>query len=457
MRRTDCLVISSPDDLSKTLVHDRRQMPVGQGGFHVGGLRQFHTRPFPISSGIESFAKSQTLYVYDCGSEPKRNVTRETKALRAACPDARLDILALSHFDRDHICGTPHLLGKHGGFEVDTIMLPFVEMDERVVALARAAASVEQHGGVIDSFFVRMVSDPVGTLAAYGPRRIVLVQGNDYDAPTPEGLEPAPGRDLEDGREVREGISWALGPAYTGRPMRQRREPNAGARGDVEVLVVRDAACFASTPGAGALWKLLPYVRTANPATLAQFRTEAEQKLGWKLGSFAARVSAPGEMKRLATTKRTKLAQAYAAAFHDKNLTSMSLYSGPSDPSAVDALSELQKHPLTKIGWLGTGDARLSEAAEISSFESAYGADLLHASTFVFPHHGSIENTDPTKLVADADIWVAAADPTHDWEHPHWRLRQAIDSIGRTFRHVRAWPTTALHERFIVAPKAADP
>ncbi|QGN00036.1 hypothetical protein [Methylocystis parvus] len=74
------------------------------------------------------------------------------------------------------------------------------------MALARAAASIETQGGVIDSFFVRMVSDPVGTLAGYGPRRIVFVQGNGPDAPPPDGLELAPGRDFEDGREAREGI-----------------------------------------------------------------------------------------------------------------------------------------------------------------------------------------------------------------------------------------------------------
>lgn len=440
--------------------HFRRQMPVGQGGFHVGALRLAHSPygPVPIGSSVARFSGAGYIYAYDCGSEPKRHVHREINGLRDVVADGQLDLLVLSHFDRDHICGTPHLL-RRDGFQVDTIMLPFVDMDERIIALAQAAAETEDHGGAIDSFFVNMVFDPASTLAQFRPRRIIFVRGEDDETP----LDGEGGPDFTpDFRGEFEGKSAAsrrdppfrteLIAAY---PEGHRRAEHVRltASGNTEFIAIRNMALAVHDHGSSVLWKLTPWVRRANPAHIAAFRTAVEALFGWHPGTFAIQVTDQAVRKQMVTTKRTKLAAAYKIAFGDKNLTSLCLYSGPLHPERTDAHAFTHKLPSsskTKIGWLGTGDAHLHDAADIAAFEQAYVDDLPLVSAFTLPHHGSIANSNPAQLVSDADLWIAAADPIHKWEHPAWQLQAAVAALKRQFRHVRSYPDTACEEGFLI-------
>lgn len=444
----------------RSFYHVRRQMPVGQGGFHVGGLRQLTAHPWVLMPGSRAarFNDAEFLYVYDCGSEPKKQVYREIDNLLACRPERQLDILVLSHFDRDHICGTPRLLRASDGFSVDTIILPFVDMDERIIALARAVASTETFGGQIDTFFVDMVFEPTATLAAFGPRRIIFVRGDGGDGERGPGTAPDPGGDFDPkaGRDRDGSVRVDLKPAYPDDPKRAFELTTLGFTNGAEVLEVRHAAAVIRDPTWLLLWKLVPWVRPAAPAAVATFKAGVEALFKWKKGTFNTRITDASVRKQMVTTKRTKLAQLYRTAFGDKNLTSLCLYSGLVTPNDFDAMAVepmMAAHNLTKIGWLGTGDTHLVTATERAAFVKAYGPDVEHASTFVFPHHGSIANSDPNNLVSDADHWVAAADPIHDWEHPHWLLEAAVSNIKRTFHRVRAPEATGFDETFLVSPK----
>jgi len=437
--------------------HVRRQMAAGQGGFHAGALsHRFGAAPGTMGC----FTGADFLYVYDCGSDPKKHVHREINTLLAARPERHLDLLVLSHFDRDHICGTPELLRTPDGFNVDTIMLPFVDMDERIVALAQAAAEQEDDGGYIDRFFIDMVFDPVETLGRFGPRRIILVRGDGDDAPM-DGAEP-PDFDPDERKTRAEGhdrpidgedpIKMALVDAYRD-PQRPAGQKFRGTASGAQVVEVRNIALALFDTDLSVEWKLLPWVRPAASADVAAFRTKVETLFGWPAGSFATQVLKPAVRHQMAVTKRTKLAQAYKEAFGDKNLTSLCLYSGPRHPARTQAaalLPRLSNHPLTKIGWLGTGDAHLKDPGDIAAFKHGYAQDLAYVSSYLFPHHGSIKNSDPNDLIVEADLWVAAADPIHAWEHPHWALQGAVAAMGKLFRHVRASVPTASHELFIV-------
>lgn len=438
--------------------HFRRQMASGQGGFHVGALaHQLGLAPGTIGC----LTGAEFLYVYDCGSDPKRHVNREINLLLAARPERHLDLLVLSHFDRDHICGTPELLRKPDGFEVDTILLPYVDMDERIVALGQAAAEQEDFGGYIDRFFIDMVFDPVETLGRFGPRRIILVRGDDdtpldgtgspdFDPGDPEFAARMRDRRPIDGEDP---IKTALIDAYRD-PQRPAGYASRSTGEGTQVLEVRNLALALSDTDLSVEWKLLPWVRRAAPADVAAFRAKVETLFGWAPGSFATQVRKPTVRKQMVTTKRTKLAKAYKEAFGDKNLTSLCLYSGPRRPQRTLASAlvppGLPDHPLAKIGWLGTGDAHLKDPADIAAFKHGYAQDLDCVSTYLFPHHGSINNSDPGDLIVDADLWVAAADPIHPWQHPHWQLQGAVAAMGKLFRQVRASAPTALSELYIV-------
>ena len=462
MRQDNTIHFFDPDagDDPRSFYHFRRQMPVGQGGFHVGGLRFLTAHPWQCLPGHRAarFTDAEIIYVYDCGSEPKKHVYREIDNLLDSRPDRQLDILVLSHFDRDHICGTPRLLRASDGFSVDTIILPFVDMDERIVALARAAASTEKFGGQIDTFFVDMIFEPTATLAAFRPRRIIFVRGNGDEGERGPATAPDPDGDfdLKAARDRDGPIRVDLKPAYPDDPQRPLELATIGFENGSEVLEVRHAAAVIHDPTWSLLWKLVPWVRPADSAAIAAFRAGVETVFNWKRGTFDSRITDTNVRKQMVTTKRTKLAQLYRTAFSDKNLTSLCLYSGLVTPADFDALAfepTMEAHDLTKIGWLGTGDTHLVKPAERAAFGNGYGADVDHASTFVFPHHGSINNSDPDNLVSDADHWVAAADPIHDWEHPHWSLEAAVSTMKGTFHRVRSPEATGFDETFLVSPK----
>lgn len=444
-----------------TFAHVRRQAAAGQGGFHVGAL--FKTHPAALlgpASGYSRFAGAEVLYVYDCGSEPKRHVLREIRALVATQPAGHLDILALSHFDRDHICGVPHLLDPKIGFAtVDTVLLPYVDDAERLIAMGKAAADAEAGDGRIPAFFVDMVVDPLAALSALGPRRIVLVRpedGDDGSGGSPPVGPDGPRLDSGDDAQRRDrGVTWRAKAARPDRPWMFTETLALPGR---SVIWASNVMLVGTNADGSILWKLRPYTRAAKPAEIAMFKAKVEEIFGWAVGTFGAESASTAVRRKMVTSHRTKLAAAYKAAFKDKNLTSMSLYSGPLEPASLDACCVTPSrgnHDLTKVGWMGTGDAHLKEASDRAAFKAAYAADLPLTATFVFPHHGSIENTDPAALISDADDWVAAADPIHPWEHPHWRLYPAVSTKGGQFRHVRAAPATAFEEAFLLTQAAA--
>jgi len=215
-------------------------MSVGQGGFHVGSLGPaLSDVKLPDKRGLAGFTRAKRLYVYDCGSEPKCQVIREIDALKVVLPDKRIDLLVLSHFDRDHICGTPRLLHKRTGFAVGTVMLPYLTEVEKIATLAKVAAKAEDAGVSLDPFLVRLIEDPVAALSEFGPETVILVRGDGGDADTPAGR--APDDPPSDDSRIGEAYSvdgWAITPS---RPDRQLEVVSTPVH-QTAVLTVKNAS-----------------------------------------------------------------------------------------------------------------------------------------------------------------------------------------------------------------------
>jgi hypothetical protein len=338
-------------------------------------------------------------------------------------------------------------------------VLPYLDIAERIIALACAFSDANRFGRRVDSFFVNMVFDPIGTLTQFGPRQIILVR-SEADS-RDEGLggpqprtdpDPQPSKSPSNNRLPK----VKLVPAYPSDSSRPLTMVEITATQEVEVVVVRNSAMEVSYGCANLRWKLLPWVRPADLPAITAFCREIESLFGWPPNSFYQRIYAVDVRKKMVTTLRQKVSKIYERTFSDKNLTSMSLYSGPLEPEGVDAVAVfpfLNQNEATKIAWLGTGDAHLRVPSEQVAFKRGFCDDLQYVSTFLFPHHGSIENSDPDKLITNADYWVASADPIHDWEHPHWKLKQAVDKLHKQFRHVRSVEETGFAELFYIGPR----
>ncbi len=433
--------LSSGDDRSwkrvtGTLLHHvRKQFPVGQGGFHAGVVGASVTG-FPYHPTFPGGALS-LFYVYDCGSIPRRFVDREIDRLLDAARGRTLDLLYLSHFDCDHICGTPRLLDSKIGLKVDTIVMPFVDDAERLVAYGRSAQ--RRYAPATRTFFDDMIVDPTEALERFGPRQIIYVFG-DGEAP-PELADVGPSD------PPRGGEMWKIEGSQGSAPEAWRSPGNRG-------VVVRNATIAVSSGGVRGGWRLIPFVQRADRARVEAFARAAEVLLGWERGSFEPMVREKAVRRELVTKNRVVLGRAYNYAFGDKNITSLCLYSGPDDPEGAGVVQlwpKLSPADRAKVAWLATGDANLADPDVISDFERHYRGVLDYVSTFMLPHHGSIHNSDPTNLISDADIWVAAAEPRNpEWEHPADELVQAVLRRGAIFEHVRSALSTSLIERMLI-------
>lgn len=200
-------------------------------------------------------------------------------------------------------------------------------------------------------------------------------------------------------------------------------------------------------------WSLRPYVDKAEPRAVEDFMLCMEFALKWPRNSFRKRMADKATRRVVLRKHMRELSRAYGFAFGDKNLTSMSLYSGPFAPSKAGAVTftpGLDGLACAKVGWLGTGDADLRNPAHARAFERHFRNELPYVSTFVLPHHGSIHNNAPDHLISDAENWVVSAEPVHrHWQHPAPELANAVAKVG-TLRHVKRDPVTGFGEVMLI-------
>lgn len=419
------------------LCHQRRQFAVGQGGFHAGVLTLLPNEPLLWKAAMQGDAlkAGDFVYVYDCGSEPADGVRTAAREFARARDRKPIDMLFLSHFDRDHICGVPELLSSRNGVHVDTIILPYLDDLDRLITFGRSAAT--QGSATEERFHRDLTLDPVGTLRRFDPRQVIFIPATDDEGPFElRGTDPPAGGDDE-------GMHWKAVAS-------EGAKPDARATEDGAIVLRRADFVFA---GRGtALWRLKPYVRRACREDREAFQSAVEIALDWPRGSFGEKIRSREQRRSLVTRHRTVLARAYKWAFKDKNETSLSLYSGPANPEQCGAVFlGRPRHHTPKVGWLGTGDAYLRDPDRIAAFERHFRDELDQVSTFVLPHHGSIHNSDPAHLISAADLFVACAQPIHShWRHPDPILVRTIRNDRRRFRLVSGKAGSALVEKMVV-------
>ena len=149
----------------------------GQGLFYHGNIR----------CGNQSFA-----VVYDCGTSnqikgAKNNLSNLVEKYHEGQgrPRPYIGLLAISHFDFDHISHIPELLRE---CTVDTVMLPHISNELRVVFLAKCVFDARDGN---DSEFVdhlgwneelvELFRNPASYFAERGAEQIIGILGDDND------------------------------------------------------------------------------------------------------------------------------------------------------------------------------------------------------------------------------------------------------------------------------------
>lgn len=398
-------------------------------------------------------------YVYDCGAmdsyakERDREIRRYLSRARPA--KRRLDILFLSHVHADHVNGVPILLAKKGGVKVDTIVLPLVDVVDRLIAFARtlSADAASAH----DAFYQRFVVDPVAAISDFGPRQIIfLKRGNDGGAPgADEGPLPRlDGPDVGGPWHHETGPSWKL----VGHGNVEEVGPSDPKVQGPRQYVVPDTAAIGifATSAKGvepAAWLLAPYVDTAVVATRSAFVTRLARRLKIKVSLIEDWLKITSNLQMLVTTGLSHLSAAYSAITPNFNITSLSLYSGPARgltialPRGRRGLFGLVSGITALPAWLGTGDAALKERKRRNAFVSHYGSLLTEVGTLLLPHHGSDHNFHHDLLLAvNPSVCIASADKYSNWKHPGPHTVQAVCSHPAVIQVVTSKPRSRAHE-----------
>lgn len=117
--------------------------PVGQGLFSAGSIK------------LRGANKPAFVWVYDCGTSS--GITLLDKRIDEFKNEygarGKIDLLVLSHFDRDHINGVCRLLDK---FRVEILMLPYMTLAQRLII-----ALEEGNNGGVDAEIIEFYLNPV--------------------------------------------------------------------------------------------------------------------------------------------------------------------------------------------------------------------------------------------------------------------------------------------------------
>lgn len=396
---------------------ERVQHPVGQGGFHSATLRVGH---------------AALRYIYDCGStQPTARERRVEAYLAEVYPEESIPLLLLSHLDDDHCNGVEALLAS---VDVETVVLPYLAPWERVELALHAC-----HTGSLTKSRFELLADPVGWLTDRGARRVVFVLGVESD----EGTGPAPERTPPP--------DWQVAP--TELLVAGWRAPLPG---ELAGLPESEAACVLP-PGqpievsahGSVIWTLLPF-------------THPDSRRSGFIDHVCREHSLPRPTERLGRSRlrslgdvltdkklRASLARAYTEIlWADRNLSSMSLYSGP----AIEGYSAMGMSSFhDRAGWLGLGDAKLTVRAREDALRKHFRRYLAEVGSVLLPHHGSKHNFGAATLCPDLprDITYIAAAGKNEYGHPDRALARALARRG-DFVRVSHREKTELVERIHV-------
>ena len=332
---------------------------VGQGLFMSGRLRRHGTKDFS--------------WVYDCGSSSSRRVL-DAAISRFNAKYGRpspIDLVAISHFDQDHINGIVSLIN---GRKVGILLLPYLPAWQRM--LVAVEQGIQAGSGLMD-----FLLDPVDYLARLENteiEEILLVPSagpDDLAPPTPE--DPDAPRTEPDALPTR--IDYgpspddAEGGTPNGKPVRYLKP---GGR------------IVAST-----VWEFIPY-------NDAQMLPKVDPKFQ-KRATFAARImrTLPHSRERALAFLKALYQRTFGKTARNKNIISLFLYSGP----AGFRHSLLASRWTAPVRWnparsnyslLSTGDGYLDTQARLSALQRFYRHDnrIERAGIFQVMHHGAKAN-----------------------------------------------------------------
>ncbi|MGM0563225.1 MAG: MBL fold metallo-hydrolase [Pseudomonadota bacterium] len=361
--------------------------PVGQGLFSSG----------TIHSNGTAFN-----YVYDCGtSSGQRLIDKAIQGLKDSFD--KLDMVVVSHFDKDHISGLKNLLPK---FPVKIVLLPEMSLAQRLVVAF--SEGVEFHSPHMDFFL-----DPVAYLTSLPGSKvehIILVSSSNNETLKEPIHDQSFSNDPQDIPDVQANFKG---------PHEQVNGSFVHVLSEGSSLILEEAK-----------FEFLPYNdEFLSPKIPDEFvkQVEKEKKILRKVDSVEKEID--NSLKRLRNIYDKK----FGASSKRRNAISLFLYAGPtvvldgfqhtgSKSSNVNKFHSLSICEKNKTGVLYTGDGYLNTEMRINSLQEFLGSVRVdNIACFQVMHHGAESSW--KKGVASAfspNFSIFSSDPEHSrLKHPH--------------------------------------
>lgn len=382
------------------------QWGVGHGGFHTTEIRG--------SSGDPEISRN---YIYDCGSKAwvkslYPQIEAYVNGLKAG-RTAQIDVLYLSHFDKDHVSGLQKLSDELGdSIKIVQIVIPFLTSEQKLATIvSQDPTPIASQDSEYPPLYIDLVLRPEETLRGLFPEVAVqvLTPGETDEGTEDGGLSPDAPENL--------GV---------------RRGPSGQGNSDV-------------------LWEVIAYAQPAVSANAVRFWKKVQEK---KLTPQKKLDTAT--IQGLLTDYRKELREIAIDVLgtDGSNVSSIILYSAPARGyTSKSFITKARRFiPYYRLpdnaeywwrcdalrfgGWLSTGDARLETARSVDGLLKGLGtARARRVTVIAAPHHGSDNNS-------CADLWqgfpnatfVTAHATGRVSHHPGSQVRAAVKRVnGRLF------------------------
>jgi len=157
-----------------------RDFPFAQGTFHSVGQGMFYSCHIWLRRCHEPLT-----VVYDCGSSSKKEYLESEIDYLIAVGVREIDMLIISHFDRDHVNGIPRLLKL---LKVKSVYMPYLTPRQRLLVYARNYETAKRRSTDYDE----LVTDPAGYFIRKGVPSIFFLGSSGLPTETPQSGQDGP-------------------------------------------------------------------------------------------------------------------------------------------------------------------------------------------------------------------------------------------------------------------------
>jgi hypothetical protein len=339
--------------------------PVGQGCFYAGSIKT---------------KTDQFVIVYDCGSVSKENYLNDSiDEFRTRFK--KIDLLMISHFDKDHVNGVNRLLM---GINCKLVVIPYYLPIIRLALFGNSDP---------DNDYTSFIKDPINYFLDTNKfdvdEVLVLENGNDNEENPKKAPEPKnPEKQLELIEKIILDKIKDNDDDFKSRVNNnEENEPNS--KDKVKYLTLPFKISLSNE-----FWEFVFYLKNFNdPIGLNDFREDIDKILT---------KTKDGKLTSLFDELYTlKIKELYKKHFvSDINYTSLVAYHGPLKHNKFTEIylsyfSHWWPHfePMKKTGILLTGDSFLKKDEDFNPFYNYYSPYYIENSfLFQIPHHGSKKN-----------------------------------------------------------------